>query len=238
MLDDVNKLKQLWFNKYTEEFNYCIKKTIKEEETIYRTKTSIDFRNDISLMLNSWNNLLYRNYYVLTDEETKQDVEYYDYVPGYKTGYELKTYIHGRGINLNGSNGRTVEITSWKNTEISQKNKYIKLDITDSLVYNILFRDAFNKYWNYLNLTDNTYKINYIKNTILPLININNKTKFVLYKNDKILKSLKFNSELNENECSEIINYKNELKYENGKYYMYVYPEEISSYYAKMIIDL
>ena len=239
VLSDIEKLSQMWFNKYTEDFNYCIKQEIKEDDnTICRTKTSVDVRNNVSIMSDSWSNLLYRNYYVLTDEGTKNDVEYYEYVPGYKTGYELKTFIHSRGINLNGSNGNTIEITSWKNTEISQKNKYIKLDITDSLVYNILFRDAFNKYWSYLNLTDNTYKINYIKNTILPLININNKTKFVLYKNDKLLKSLKFNSELNEDECTEIMNYKNELKYENGKYYMYVYPEDISSYYAKMIINL
>ncbi len=239
VLNKVNTVDQIWFNKYTEEFNYCIKQAENtESDTIYKTKTSLDVKHNVSVMSDSWNSKLYRNYFVVTDEETGQDIEHFEYVPGYKTGYELKTFIHSRGINLNGSDGNTVEITSWKNTELSQKNKYIKLDITDSLVYNILFRDSFKKYWNYLSLTDNTYKINYIKNTILPLININNKTKFVLYKSDKLLKLLKFNSELNENDCTEISNYKNELKYENGKYYMYVYPEDISVYYAKMIIDL
>lgn len=239
LLNNVNTIKQIWFNKYTEEFNYCIKQADKTgDEPLYKTKTSIDVKRNVSLMSDSWNSKLYRNYYINTDNATNTDTEYFDYVPGYKTGYELKTFIHSRGINLNGSNGKSIEITSWKNTEISQKNKYIRLDITDSLVYNILFREAFNKYWNYLSLTDNTYKINYIKNTILPLININNKTKFVLYKSDKLLKVLKFNGELDETKAAEILNYKNELKYENGKYYMYVYPEEISVYYAKMIIDL
>ena len=36
----------------------------------------------------------------------------------------------------------------------------------------------------------------------------------------------------------EVKNIKNELKYENGKYYMYVYPDEMHTYYAKMHIDL
>ena len=233
-LSNVNAISQVWFNKYTEEFNYCIKKVEKsEDEIIYKTKTSLGFEHNVSIMKDSWNTKLYRNY-----STGSRDVEQFEYVPGYKTGYELKTFIHSRGINLNGSNGNTVEIVSWKNTEISKKNKYIRLDITDSLVYNILFRDAFNKYWKYLNLSDNTYKINYIKNTILPLININNKTKFVLYKNANLTNSLVFNSELDEQNSVVVTNYKNELKYENGKYYMYVYPEETTQYYAKMIIDL
>lgn len=234
VLSKVNPINQIWFNKYTEEFNYCIKKVEKNgDQVVYKTKTSLGFDHNISIMKNSWNTRLYRNY-----STTSRDVEQFEYVAGYKTGYELKTFIYSRGINLNGADGNTVEITSWKNTEISSKNGYIRLDITDSLVYNILFRDAFNKYWKYLNLSDNTYKINYIKNTILPLININNKTKFVLYKSPNLTKSLVFNSELNEDEAIMITNYKNELKYENGKYYMYVYPEETSQYYAKMIINL
>lgn len=234
VLSKVNPINQIWFNKYTEEFNYCIKKVEKNgDQVVYKTKTSLGFDHNISIMKNSWNTRLYRNY-----STTSRDVEQFEYVAGYKTGYELKTFIYSRGINLNGADGNTVEITSWKNTEISNKNGYIRLDITDSLVYNILFRDAFNKHWKYLNLSDNTYKINYIKNTILPLININNKTKFVLYKSPNLTKSLVFNSELNEDESVMITNYKNELKYENGKYYMYIYPEETSQYYAKMIIDL
>ena len=236
VLSKVNAISQMWFNKYTEEFNYCIKKPIKEEDkTTYRTKTSLGVEHKVSIMKDSWNNKLYRNYSILNDRD---ETEIFNYIPGYKTGYELKTFVHSRGINLNGSNGNTIEIISWKNTEISTKNNYIRLDITDSLVYNILFRQAFSKYWKYLNLSDNTYKINYIKNTILPLININNKTKFVLYKDSNLSKYLYFNSDLNEDTATEIINYKNELKYENGKYYMYVYPEDITGYYAKMIINL
>jgi hypothetical protein len=60
----------------------------------------------------------------------------------------------------------------------------------------------------------------------------------VLYKDSNLSKYLYFNSDLNEDTATEIINYKNELKYENGKYYMYVYPEDITGYYAKMIINL
>ena len=32
--------------------------------------------------------------------------------------------------------------------------------------------------------------------------------------------------------------YKNEIKYENGKYYMYIYPNDRCTYYAKMTINI
>ena len=43
---------------------------------------------------------------------------------------------------------------------------------------------------------------------------------------------------IDDDEFEEVKNFKNELKHENGKYYMYVYPSEKHMYYAKMIINL
>ena len=43
--------------------------------------------------------------------------------------------------------------------EISEREKYIKLDITESLIYNILFTKGYSESWKYLNLRSNTYKI-------------------------------------------------------------------------------
>ena len=51
-------------------------------------------------------------------------------------------------------------------------------------------------------------------------------------------KKLMFKDLSSSTDIVEVKNIKNELKYENGKYYMYVYPEEMHTYYAKMHIDL
>lgn len=237
ILDDVNRINQIWLNKYTDESNFCVKtfKNEDEEGNItynYDATLSIDVRKRASIMSTSWNKELYRKYYTMDT-----GYESYDSIPGYTTGYEMKTFVNSRGINLNGSDGKSIEIISWKNTEISDEEQYIKLDITDSVIYHILFRNSYTKSWRYLKLTNNTHKINYIKNTILPFIHINNKTKFILYKEKQLLKNLHFENDYT-GSGEEIINYKNELKYENGKYYMYVYPEEYTSYSAKMIINL
>lgn len=237
VLNDVDTINQIWLNKYTEEPDFCIKTFKNEDEDgnityNYDANLSIDVRKNVSIMSTCWNKEMYRNYYT-----TETGNENYNSLAGYVTGYEMKTFVNSRGINLNGSDGKSIEITSWKNTEISDEEQYIKLDITDSIIYHILFRDSYIKSWRYLKLTNNTYKINYIKNTILPFININNKTKFILYKGKQLLKSLHFQNDYN-GTGEEIKNYKNELKFENGKYYMYVYPEDYTTYSAKMIINL
>lgn len=238
VVKNVNTINQLWLNKYTDESNFCVK-ALKNEDSSgnitynYDANISLDVKKNISLMTTSWSKNLYRKYFTL--ESGNQN---FDVVPGYTTGYEIKTFINSRGINLNGSDGKSIEIVSWKNTEISDEEHYIKLDITDSIIYHILFRNSYVKSWRYLKLTNNTYKINYIKNTILPFININNKTKFILYKGKQVLNNIHFDNDYNESFGQEIVNYRNELKYENGKYFMYVYPEDYTTYTAKMIINL
>lgn len=238
VIKNVNTINQIWLNKYTDESNFCIK-TFKNEDSSgnitynYDANISLDVRKNVSIMSTSWSKTLYRKYFTM--DTGRQN---YDDIAGYTTGYEMKTFINSRGINLNGSDGKSIEIVSWKNTEISDEDHYIKLDVTDSIIYHILFRHSYVKSWRYLKLTNNTHKINYIKNTILPFININNKTKFVLYKGKRVLKSLHFDNDFTETFGDEIINYKNELKYENGKYFMYVYPEEYTTYSAKMIINI
>ena len=93
------------------------------------------------------------------------------------------------------------------------------------------------KTWNYLKISSNNYKINYIKKTILPLININNKTRIVLKRNSTTSDTFNFVQDFDSTMIT-VDNYKNILKYENGKYYMYIYPEDNYTYCAKMIIDL
>lgn len=231
----INVINQLWINKYTETSNYCQQESAAEDEfTKYRL--SVDVLKNVSVIQDTWAFNTYRKYRI--EQADGKDKESYSGVKGYKTGYEMKSFFNSKAIVLNGADGNKIEITSWKNTEISKTKKYIKLDVTDSLVYNILFRPAFSAAWKYLGINSNDYKINYIKNTILNFININNKTKFILVKDSVKNSSLSFMTDYEENGTELVTNFKNELKYENGKYYMYIYPEDTYTYYAKMIITL
>ena len=196
---------------------------------------SVDVVDNVSVLDDSWESTLFRKYQI---DRTNGITENYENVKGYRTGLEVKTFFNSKGIVLKSKNQSTeVEITNWKNTYINDEEGYIRLDINDSLVYSILQTGSFIESWQPLYLTTNEHKINYIKNYVLNFININNKTKFILRKDKSMLKSLRFNG-IYDDEFEEVKNFKNELKHENGKYYMYVYPSEKHMYYAKMIITL
>lgn len=196
---------------------------------------SVDVVDNVSVLDDSWESTLFRKYEI---DRTNGITENYENVKGYRTGLEVKTFFNSKGIVLKSKNQSTeVEITNWKNTYINEEEGYIKLDINDSLVYSILQAGPFIESWQPLYLTTNDYKINYIKNYVLNFININNKTKFILRKDKSMLKTLRFNG-IYDDDFEEVKNFKNELKHENGKYYMYVYPSEKHMYYAKMIITL
>lgn len=220
---------QRWINKYTDSVNYCI-----PINGIY-PRLSLDYINNISILDNCWNDI-YRKYEV--DENNTDELERYDKIMGYETGYEINRFLHSRGVNLNGIEGNTIEISQWKNTKVSEREKYIKLDITESLIYNILFTKGYSESWKYLNLRSNTYKIKYIKNTILPLLNIDNNCVFSLYKFDNTKKLLFRDLNISSENIIKVDNVKHELRYENSKYYMYIYPTELCTYYAKMLIKL
>ena len=225
ILNNVNNISQLWYNKYTQNTNFCI-------SNVDNYRLSLDLVHNRSIMKSSWDSNLFYNYNALENgQESKEAID------GYVGGYEIKSFFGSKGINLNGSDGKQIVLTNWQNTEISYVDQYIKLNISDTLMNDILFRNSFNSAWNYLRLTNNNYKIQYINNVILPLIHINNKVKFTFYINEQQLNNFQFSSAFNEN-IPTISNIKNSLKYENNKYYMYIYPETNGIYYAKMTINL
>lgn len=233
---EVKTLSQTWVNKYTTSSNYCI-----PLDSSY-PRISLDCLTNMSIMDNCWSNV-YRDYNVrdftnnYTGGVNYDTIEWYDNVLGYQTGYEKKNYLGSRGINLNGIDGDFIDLGIWKNTKIIEKDKCIKLDISESLIYKILFAKGFSNSWKYLGLRSNTHKIKYIKNTILPLLNITSNTLFTFYVMEDS-KKLAFKDLISLSNITQIENIKNELRYENGKYYMYVYPKEAHTYYAKMHIKL
>ena len=235
-IKSINTISQLWINKYTETPNYCQQALDSSARGQYRL--SVDVLKDVSVIQDTWAFNTYRNYRIVETDDAHKMKESYVAVKGYKTGYELVSFFNSKAVVLNGADGNSIEITSWKNTEISNAKKYIKLNITDSVIYNILFRPAFATAWKYLGINSNDYKISYIKNTILNFININNKTKFVLAKDSSKKSTLSFVTDYDESNTEVVTNFKSELKYENGKYYMYIYPEDTYTHYAKMIITL
>lgn len=239
---DVNTINQMWINKYTELNDYCGSNIDLRNNTDMSLRTSVDVVHNKSIMNSSWSKNEYRKYYLDTTDNNEK-IESYENVDGYITGYETKHFLNSRGIQLkafnNGieSSSQTFELSSWKNTSISKLKNYIRLDISDSIVYKLINNDQYMKTWNYLKISSNNYKINYIKKTILPLLNINNKTKIVLKRNSEMSDSFNFSQDYDDSMIA-VDNYSNNLVYENGKYYMYIYPEDNYTYYAKMIINL
>lgn len=229
---NLKPISQLWINKCTTSPNYCI-----PIDSSY-PRVSVDCLTNVSIIDNCWSDMYYDyNIHDFLGNDDYDNIEWSTPVQGYQTGYEKVCFLGSRGINMNGKEGNSIDLTVWKNTKISEKEKYIKLDISESLIYKILFTKGFSNSWRYLGLRSNTYKIKYIKNTILPLLNITSKTVFTLYKFENT-KKLMFKDLTLSEDIVEVSNVKNELKYENGKYYMYVYPDEMHTYYAKMHIEL
>lgn len=229
---NLKTMSQMWINKCTTSSNYCI-----PIDSSY-PRVSIDCLTNTSIIDNCWSDMYYDyNVHDFLSSDEYDNIEWSTPVQGYMTGYEKRCFLGSRGINLNGKEGNSIDLTVWKNTKISEKEKYIKLDISESLIYKILFTKGYSNSWRYLGLRSNTYKIKYIKNTILPLLNITSKTVFTLYKFENT-KKLMFKDLTLSEDITEVSNVKNELKYENGKYYMYVYPDEMHTYYAKMHIEL
>mgnify|MGYP006934502663 FL=1 len=244
LIDGVNKLNQIWINKISDVPNYCLtpNNVSADEDDKILFRYSIDVLHDISIISDLWSKKIYRSYYNQKELNDSSN-EFFKLSYGYVVGNETKSFLNSKGVVVRNDNKHTkfIDITSWKNTYISQAEKYIKLNVTDSLVYKILNTDAFNKAWSILKIktSDNTYKINYIKNYILNFITINNKTKFELRAKPSILKTIRFNADLDEDdEIISYTNFKNELKFEDGKYYMYVYVNDAYIYYAKMTINL
>lgn len=234
IISDIEKLTQKWISKYTTSIDYCI-----PLDSSY-PRISIDNINGVSLFENCWGPI-FRNYYITTDYDDNgmaYPIEKTQNIMGYETGYEIPRFFNSRGLNLNGKDGSTLVIDRWKNTKILLKEKCIKLDVTESIILNILFKEGFSDAWRYLNMNSNTYKIRYIKNYVMNFININNMTKFELFKNPKSY-NMYFRDGAAESESYESAdNIKHELHYENGKYFMYIYPEIPHVYYAKMTIEL
>lgn len=237
-VNNIAKISQTWINKYTADPNYCGDNTA----SVDSLRTSIDVIHDKSILDSAWKKSLYRKYYLDNSRNLDMYEEKYENIDGYITGYEQKNFINSRGVQLKRFVNKILDIqnfdiTVWKNTSISYTRNYIRIDISDSIIYKILNDNNFIKAWDYLKLSSNNYKINYIKKTILPLININNKTKLILKRNNISLDRFTFIQDFDDS-MIDVINYKNTLKYENGKYYMYIYPEDNYTYSAKMIVDL
>lgn len=250
LVSGISKLSQIWINKYTETIDYCIPNNETDLYTYHGTDTpvekyhklSLDVINNMDIMLGAWDNNIYRNYkyqYITGSADHSIDnIEWYEPVNGYETGFEPNMFINSRGINLNGIDGSTIILDNWSSTKIDLHNGFIRLNISETLIRYIMFSEGFLDSWDYLSLRNNTYKIRYIKNTVLKYININNKVKFEVYDIPGTY-SMFFMDTLDEDENLEKVdNIKHELKYENGKYYMYIYPDEPHIYYAKMTIKI
>ena len=231
-IEDVNKMKQLWINKYTEDKNYCINGTC--------NKFSIDVLHNVSIFDGPWANARYKKYHS-ADDFNENSVN----ISGYTIGSEVNTYLSSKALCLksyvDGTYYKELNIMSWKNTRIDSIKKTIRLCITDSIMNFISTMSGFPKSWNGYNYINDSYKNKFIKNYILNFIIINNNNVLTLYRGNEKTTGLTFSnisSNTIVNSLIRVPNFTNELVFENGKYYMYITVDEMYEYYANLNIKL
>lgn len=139
-----------------------------------------------------------------------------------EVGYEKNRFFASRGLSLKENNSRELSLSEWSDFETDDINYTIKIDLTASIISKILTSTGYLSNWNSsLSEPTDISKTNYIENTILKYIKINNSTKVKVY---RIAGSdtFGFNSldESNINKYVELTNVSNSLSLENDHYHM------------------
>lgn len=234
LINNVNTIPQMWINKTTEEGEYCVTKDY--------NRLSIDVMNDFSIMKNSMDNTIYRKYYWNLEDE-RRIIESFVVTSGKSAAIEKKMFLNSRCTCLRdwkSDDTRKVSVTKWKNVKTNASKKTIKIDVTSSLINMIMETDGFKSTWIKKNTYgDGTKKANYILNNIVRFIDINRyttldiKRKIGEYGNIDIV-------DFNDmgNDTKSVTNIRTELKYENEKYFLYIYPNEMGVYGIKMTFSL
>lgn len=235
VLSGVSNIPQMWIKKYSENTNYCFETTyVNKVKTVYPSRVSFSLVENYNPMMNP----LYKTFnYTYTYNDTTETMMPYE---GYRSGVLIKTFFNSLGLQLRSPKYNNVEITTWSQTKI--KNKKFRFDVTNSLINMILNSAVFNELWNTMGINNTTYKLNFVKKTILPNINISTKdtiTVFVnRYRNQGLRSSVASNIFING--MKEIKNIKVELINEGGNYYVEVTPDKTinGTYYIKYNIKL
>lgn len=230
IIKNVNTIPQYWYNKYTENDSFC--SYIDPESKTPYAKTSLGIQLNKSIMQNPWSNSVFFK----SDIDVDLLYETTTTIKGYIAAYENETFLGSRGIVLQNNMYNKVSIQNWYNS--IKTDEYIRLCIDDSIIQFIMFSKGFYDSWTQIESNTNDYKVKYIENVILPHFVINNTTKFVIYHKPSAVQTIMFNSKFVDSEEYIISDCKNELRFENNKYYMYLYPSEYGTYAAKMIFDL
>lgn len=232
VLSSVNDINQMWIEKYSENTNYCFGES---DNIMIPKRVSFSVIKDYNVMMNP----LYKTFnhthtYTSTDDEQDMPFE------GYKSGVFIKTFFNSLGLQLRSPKYRNVEIKNWSQTKLI--NNKFRFDVTNSLINMILNSAVFNELWNNIGVNNNTYKLNFIKKTILPNINISTKDSITVYvnryKNKGLISSRP--SSIFIKGMEEVKNIKAELVNEGGNYYVDLTPDKNinGTYYIKYNINL
>lgn len=213
-LEKVNTLEQLWLNKYTTDTNYCF-----AADSSGYNAMSIDMIKNYNIMTSPWNDKFFKKY---TRTETNRFESAYE--PGYKNIPNIKTFFNSNAMIIKNKNNNSIQITNWTKTTGNKNRNMISFNISESLINKIYTSKTFNDTWYKLGLNDNTDKINYIKNNIMNIININTTNKLnVYFYEDGVNGFVNTLSDTDKTKYKLVTNIKNELIFSNGSYYMHIY---------------
>ena len=207
--------------------------TIKYEETSLSTivsTTGFSVLHDMNPMVNCWRSNMYRIFNGLDD---------FTEINGIESGYEKNTFFTSRGISLkhkdsSGNIDNFIEISKWENSIIDEKNRTIRLNITDTLIKYIMYSDGYVKNWTNRRVKDPSNKQRYIENSILKYINIDETCPIEIKSEISGKLCLNDSDEFESRPTEEGVDKK--LYNENGKYYLLLENLKDYKYTVKMKI--
>jgi hypothetical protein len=228
-LNSIENLEQLWINKYSENTNYCFD-IVESNEDNNAIALSFDCLKNYNIMKSSFNNSFYRKY---TRSDASNNIENTPLpYAGYKTGYIIKTFLNSAGIVMKSNNDYYVDV--WSDAFI--KDGLMYFNITNSLINKIYSDKNYNKSWETINIKDGNAKIELIKKTILPRIQINTKNTVEVYYKKGLTNDI---SKTKSSNMTLLSNIKTDIKYTNGIYYLTITPngDYKGTYYPKFKIN-
>lgn len=232
--------------------NIIQQQEVRTKETIsgqITSTTGFSVLHGMDPLVDCWHTNMYRTF---------NGLDTYISNNGINSGYEKNIFFASRGINFkHNEGGQTIdyiEITDWKNTIINRNKKTMILDVTESIINKIMYSEGYLSNWYKQTITEPGDKRRYIENSILPLINIDEKCIFEMYEspirtnrislNSSIVNALKDSNTTRVSKKSVLPIYKkvenmsNTLYKENNKYYMRIEGLNSYTYSAKMKIYL
>ena len=216
-INGAENLRQLWFNKHAVNANYCFNITQKKGQIA--DSFSFDYVLGYNTFMNCFDNTYFKHYSFRQSSAGGAKKYSSETLSSAVTGVMNKPFFNTPALLLKNKKVTSLRISNWINSKFENGKMYF--NITNSLINDIYNSGSFNKIWTELGIGDSSKKINFIKNSILPHININTENVIDVYFSEGLRDRV---SDSKQKKMEPIQNVKATLISSNGYYYVELEP--------------